>query len=537
MEETTIKYGGQNLTLRKSENTVAVKAAPGMGPQLAATLSAMSEVPTLEALSGFNVIHVEGSRKEVDEKLDMLRASPAVSVGSHVYFTSDDQAPFVPTGQVYVVFKEDAPLASCQELLDRYRLSIAEALGERKLIAQVTPHSPNPVKVAEALQQSDLVDVAEPDLATPGNLTTFLLPQDQLLNHQWHLRNQGFHRGTSFGFKAGADARVIAAWQESSSLGSPAVVVAVIDDGFDLTHPDLNGAGKVIAPFDFKRNTINPEPEFSASYPFWNPTRGVWEGDWHGTACAGVAIGNANGLGIVGAAPGCRLMPVRWGNELSDAQVVRWFDYVKTRGAWVVSCSWGARARHYVLSHRMRDAITRCAREGRGGLGCVVCFAVGNENRDINAPHAGSVNGFAIHPEVIAVAATTSRDERSDYSNFGKEIAVCAPSSGAGGWGIATADVSGVFTRMGIQVEAGYGTGPWTEDFGGTSSACPLVAGICALLLSIRPTLRADQIKDIIQRTARKIGPSGAYRNGRSDRFGYGCVDAASAVRYVMNLR
>jgi subtilisin family serine protease len=156
-------------------------------------------------------------------------------------------------------------------------------------------------------------------------------------------------------------------------------------------------------------------------------------------------------------------------------------------------------------------------------------FAAGNEDSDVNDPAGGTVSGFAIHPDVIAVAASTSRDQRSHYSNFGREISVCAPSSGAGGWGILTSDVRGVDPGTGQAL--GYTDGDYESDFGGTSSACPLVAGVAALVLSVNPALTAAQVKALLQRTARRIGPKSAYdASGHSVHFGHGCVDARAAV-------
>ena len=331
------------------------------------------------------------------------------------------------------------------------------------------------------------------------------------------------HRGTRVGFKKGADARVVAAWRHAKTLGDPTVVVAVIDDGFDLKHPDLSGEGKIVSPMDFTRNSNEPVPDLLGE-------------DWHGTACAGVAVGNADSKGIVGAAPQCRLMPVRWGRDLSDREIENWFGWVKEQGAWVVSCSWGAAAKVFRLSTRVSRAITRCAREGRQGLGCVICFAAGNDNHDINDPTGAFLDGFATHPDVIAVAACNSRDQRSNYSNYGKEISVCASSSGAGGWGITTADVMGHFLRGGIWFEAGYSPGAFTHDFGGTSSACPLVAGICGLLLSIKPSMKAAEVKQLMQRTARRIGDPTAYdASGHSPNYGYGCIDALAAVQQLLS--
>jgi subtilisin family serine protease len=100
---------------------------------------------------------------------------------------------------------------------------------------------------------------------------------------------------------------VIAAWKLLDGLGSDQVVVGVIDDGFDLGHPDL--ANKAVSPWDFERNSadVHPEPD---------PTSPI-DGNWHGTACAAVAVGNAGGGHIVGAAPNARLMPVRMNQALS----------------------------------------------------------------------------------------------------------------------------------------------------------------------------------------------------------------------------
>lgn len=519
LDQAELKYGGGVLPLVKSKKYIAVKPRSEIERStLSELLPEFSVGDPNSRLGGFQLVNTENFREPVEDALDALRGNPAIKSGTHVYHTSDDEVPFVPTGQIFVEYEPEATLEECQQLLEDYSLEIVEARDNRELIVQVTPQSENPIKVAKTLQDSPLIKIAEPDLATPGKIQNFVLPTDERIIEQWHLRNTGFHRGTSLGFLAGADARVIEAWETAQSLGSPNVVVAVIDDGFDLSHPDLTGTWKIVAPKDFTRNTANPIPDPLAE-------------DWHGTACAGVAVGNADGSGIVGAAPRCRLMPVRWGRNLSDGEIESWFGYVRAQGAWVVSCSWGAAARNFALSTRAKRAIERCAREGRDGLGTVICFAAGNENRDINDPVNRSVNGFAIHPDVIAVAASNSRDQRSDYSNFGEQISVCAPSSGSGGWRVTTSDVMGQYTRGNQTFEAGYSPGAYTNDFGGTSSACPLVAGICALILSVQPMLTAAEVRRIIEQTTRKIGGGNAYNaSGHSRFFGYGSVDAVAAV-------
>lgn len=524
-------YGGQRVEFTKSENTVGLRARPGQFGPLEHRAMRAGARATREFLGGFSMIETGEAGEGMEAFLDGARRDSDVDTGTHVYYTSDDAVPFIPTGQVYVEFNEKSELEACNAILSELAVEVIDSRGEYSIVVQTTNASPNPMKVAAHLQGSGLVRVAEPDLATRGKLHAFLVPSDPLLDKQWHLRNTGMIDGSPFGLKAGADARVVDGWKEISGLGDRSVVVAVIDDGFDLGHPDLTGTDKNVAPWDFTRGSNDPSP----GTPIFSERDQDWVGDWHGTACAGVAVGAANATGIVGVAPGCRLMPIRWGIDLSDRNVEAWFAYVRKQGASVVSCSWGAAAKKFVLSKRVTSAIQACASEGRGGLGCPIVFAAGNENRDINDPETNSINGFAIHPGVIAVAASNSRDERSSYSNYGEKIAVCAPSSGGGGRGILTSDVTGTFLVDGVYREAGYSPGGWTKTFGGTSSACPLVAGICALLISVKPTLTAGDIRQVLTSTARKIGPVDAYgENGHSVYFGYGCVDAAAALKVVL---
>lgn len=511
LDVVTIKYGGSNLTLTKSDNLIAVKPQPNRKKKITQT-----GLNSKEALKGYDIYSVtNGNSKNAErteETLDKIRASADVSVGSHVYHTSDDNVPFIPTGEIFIKFKDNAPSKKCQALIEKHNLMLYETRDENEYVFKTTSLSENPLKVTASLQQAnDLVEIAEPSLVTSGKLHGIILPDDTLIKDQWHLKNTGFHRNTNLSLKKGADARVIDAWEKGATLGSSSVVVAVIDDGFDLEHPDLYGTNKIHTPWDFTRNNNTPVPGESTQ-------------DWHGTACAGVAVGNTNSKGIVGAAPNCKLMPIRWGTGLEDKDIEYWFKYVADNGAWVVSCSWGADATRFVLSYRMKKAISECAKKGRSGKGIIICFAAANSNTDINAYE--TYNGFATHPDVIAVAACTSLDTKSHYSCFGKSIFICAPSSGSGGMGILTADVRG---------NLGYGPGDFTYDFGGTSSATPLVAGICALILSVKPSLTSAEVKDLIKSTARKIGKPAEYTaNGHSSLYGYGCIDAVSAIKKLV---
>jgi len=125
---------------------------------------------------------------------------------------------------------------------------------------------------------------------------------------------------------------------------------------------------------------------------------------------------------------------------------------------------------------------------------------------------------------VIAVGASTSYDCRAAYSQFGPELDLIAPSSGGGLTNaVVTTDRTG---------SAGYASGDYFSDFGGTSSAAPLAAGIAGLVLSRNPGLTATQVREILERSADKVNPElAAYdASGHSDRYGYGRIDAQRAL-------
>jgi subtilisin family serine protease len=233
-------------------------------------------------------------------------------------------------------------------------------------------------------------------------------------------------------------------------------------------------------------------------------------------------------------------MPIRHAGRLGDFDEALAFYHAYRNKADVISCSWGPFDAYvnelWPLPSLTRLVIDICTNHGRGGRGIPVFFAAGNGNEPLE------LDGYASYENVIAVAACTNDNEKAWYSDYGENVWVTAPSSG-GTLDIFTVDRTGPL---------GYNaTSDYTHDFGGTSSATPLVAGVAALMLSVNPDLTVTQIKEILRDTAvkmRRDKPS-VYTDywgdeytdeysddGQSKVFGWGRIDAGAAVAAAREL-
>lgn len=540
-----LQRGGEELAIEKVGDRFTVRPTSEEGVAgLAQQLAAQPEKTVAPAgLTEFVI-----NPAQLDQAMQQARDSGQISFASHVYELRN-----APGSRVYLT--DEITIQFAPQVSQETIVAITSELGLDQIrplagipntfIFRLTLRArENPIKMTNQLMQRPEVLTAEPNVVVRAQ--SQYQPKDPLYPKQWHLNHNG-------GAELAAGSHIFAEKAWDITRGNRSIVVAVMDDSVDLNHPDFQGKGKLVAPRDFGDNDFLPLP-------------GLPDDD-HGTACAGVAVAEENGAGVVGVAPGCALMPIRTSGYLDDETIEKLFDWAVKQGAAVISCSWGAASIYFPLSLRQKAALTRAATEGRNGKGCVIVFAAGNSNRPTN----GTVNerswpnnvlrgptrwlgGFAVHPDVIAVSACTSLSKKSAYSNWGKEISVCAPSNNAppGAWleqtgFIATApEITtflpglGVFTadRLGT---SGYNPGNFTPDFGGTSSACPVVAGVAALVLSANPDLTAQEVRRILQQTADKIvdpdpDPQLGFRkgtyeaDGHSEWFGYGKVNAYKAV-------
>ena len=286
--------------------------------------------------------------------------------------------------------------------------------------------------------------------------------------------------------------------------------IGIVDDGLEITHPDLSPNVDVVNSHDW--NDASPED------PTGNPAS-----DTHGTACAGVAGARGNnGLGTSGSAPRATLVGLRLiaaaVSDAEEAEALTW----KNDLVHLYSNSWGPTDDGRDLRDAgvlVKQALANGAATGRGGKGTVWLWAAGNGG---NVNDNSNYDGYANSIYTIAVAAVNDTGVRSNYSEPGANVLICATSNDSVGShrGITTTTTNG-----------GY-----THSFGGTSSATPLAAGVVALLLESKPNLGWRDVKEILLRSATKVNPTHAdwSNNGAGYHFnheyGAGLINAQAAV-------
>ena len=337
-----------------------------------------------------------------------------------------------------------------------------------------------------------------------------LAPDDTEFAAQWHLENTGQTNGLP-----GEDANVTDTWDTYTGSG---VVISVIDDGLDHEHSDLQPHYSALFSYDWCDDDGDPSPT-------------GWNG--HGTAVAGVAaaVGN-NALDVTGVAfnatiAGSTLIAC-WASDATEADALSY----ESDDIDIYTNSWGP----YDDGERLEGpgpltlaAFESDAYNGREGLGNLITWAAGN---GLGSNDDSNYDGYANSRFTIAVTAISHQGEQSSYAEPGANILVAAHSNGAGE-GITTTDITG---------SGGYNSsGNVTHDFGGTSSATPLAAGVIALILDANENLTWRDVQHVLVNSARMNDASDSSWsvNGAghdiSHKYGFGAVDAGAAVSVAEN--
>lgn len=330
-----------------------------------------------------------------------------------------------------------------------------------------------------------------------------------LFGEAWHLQNRGQRKGS-----AGEDINVIPAWD--AGVSGRGFMVAVVDTGSQMDHPDLGS---------------NTRFDLAGNYLFSGSSTDLDIDETHGTSVSGIIAAADNAIGSVGVAYGAHLVPVRFigGSLRSDATYASVLNH-ELRSVDIYNNSWGpalATGNSVALmgpSTLGKAAIEKGATDGRGGLGAIYVFSAGND-----AESGGNVNynGWANLRQTIAVGSVGDMGKHATYSMPGAALLVSAPSSG---------NRSGISTTTRTTEGTGY-----TDSFGGTSAAAPMVSGTVALMLQANPTLSWRDVQHILVRTAVRVDPDdtdwirNAAKRPVNHQYGFGRIDAGAAVGLAMN--
>lgn len=387
------------------------------------------------------------------------------------------------------------------------------------VLAKELPYAPG-FFMAEAAETGGALELAVSLRSLPGVISAEpmlakqqqkrLVPNDTLFTNQWHLRNTGQGGGT-----AGIDINVTNVWNTYRGAG---IRIAIVDDGLQRTHPDLSPNYESVTSTNINSGTSNADPNVSA--------------DFHGTSCAGVAAARGNNaLGVSGAAFEATLAGIRLiGGAATDAQEAIAMLH-SNNVLFIKSNSWGPADDGKTLEGPgplTTNAFVQGVTTGRGGKGTIYLWAGGN---GLGANDNANYDGYANSIYTIAVAALTDQGQQAFYSEPGACLVVTAPSSG-GASDITTTDLTG---------GNGYSGTDYASDFGGTSSATPLAAGIVALMLQANPNLGWRDVQEILISSATKVNPGDSdwITNGGgfhfNHKFGAGLINAGAAINLATN--
>ncbi|MEW6607011.1 MAG: S8 family serine peptidase [bacterium] len=306
--------------------------------------------------------------------------------------------------------------------------------------------------------------------------------------------------------------------------GSEEVVIAILDSGVDLDHPDLkdniwqnpdeipgdgidndhNGYIDDLNGWDFINDLADPQPKFSTSYSL--------AGINHGTIVAGIAAASGNnGQGITGVAWKVKIMSLRVLNSQGmgdNLSVIKAIDYAIQEKADVINMSFVGTE----YSKELEQAIKRAWEKG------IVVVAAGGNDTIQEGVDLSKISAYPVcYENVIGVAALDKNNKKALFSNYGRCIDISAPGTG-------------IYSTLVYHPEDKDFTKYYGGYWSGTSLAAPLVAGTAALIKSVNPQLTNGKIRDIILSQVSNIEAANPELAGQ---LGKGRLNIYQAVRKV----
>ena len=361
------------------------------------------------------------------------------------------------------------------------------------------------------------VEYAEPNYLYKASI----IPSDTYFNNQWYLQK----------------IKAVQAWDNLRE--SPESVIAILDSGVQIGHPDLkdniwlnrkeipnnnidddkNGFIDDVNGWDFVNDTPDPAPKFKPGFSE--------DGILHGTIIAGIAAASGNNAaGVAGITWKAKIMPLKIlddKGEGSASKVIKAIDYAVANGANIINLSFVGLG----YSKGFDDAIKRAY-----DAGLIVVAAGGNEvgqgagyNLDETPMYPACLDGLSGENRVIGVAATDTIDQKAAFSSFGNKcIDIAAP-----GVSVFSTVVYSPSNYIKDRPFDKYYDGYWS----GTSVAVPMVSGALALLESANPSLSRDEIVKTLLDNADNISRVNPNYLGR---LGKGRLNVAAAVSYAKSL-
>ena len=302
------------------------------------------------------------------------------------------------------------------------------------------------------------------------------------------------------------------AWNTTKGKKSnaEAIKVAIIDEGFEVSHPEIKD--QIFATYNVMTGTTDVSNTSTSTFS-------------HGTAVAGVIASK-----YLGVAPEAQLILInidllddyQSSSTLTEADLITAFQKAVDLGAQVINCSWGGGTVSGILSAKIQELKDN---------NITVVFSAGNDSSNLDSDGTTDESELS---SVIGVGASSVENDITSYSNYGSQIDLIAPAGGNttdGLLGVLSLDLTGT---NGINTSTQLGLVNYNYSFvQGTSFSAPTVSGVVALLLAAKPTLTANEIRQILIDTADKVGTSNGadYSVNNFDvKRAYGKINAGNAV-------